>query len=543
MQGPSLTAPISSELCEDESLLGQDKHQDREIVPLIGQSSAKEDIKHGDTSLVDLCEQIVEDVARRMRYSETILSPSIERKGFWGGQDGVHDDGHGKDDDFSIIVFDAHSSDNFTVRNHTELRTILENLLSNAVKFTQSGYCVRLSLSLDPEHCRLNIIGCGRGFSADFISHSLFVPFSQQLPVDNGVGLGLSLVKRNVDILEGSINLETDETLGSTVAVKLPIPSLTGNEEQRSQNNLNGQDDTATIPLVHERDQSELPLLKASLYVPKWLGRNDKRGERSIRLLHESLAKTFSAWFQPSMTLWREGQDEDLPHIVFIAQDDLGTFQEASRQAFSGVKKVVVCADIGKDSGLDESRIRAASKAADAIITGSILPSKLWKVMTLLFPQAGLSKGNQSRDHGLERVDAEPQAETDDIGSQPISTTDDIHVDHNYEEWSAERSAIPSAPPALDQNLPGEEENAASVETPGAGADVRVNHSHIPSEDDPQNATNAAKHSGYTDQEDSGPSIDYVIRTSRPSCPSCNRPNPDSKPPAQCKILLVDDSK
>lgn len=490
---------------------------------------------------MDLCEQIVEDVARRMRYSETILSPPVERTGFGGGQ--VHDDGHGKDDDFSIIVFDALSPNNCIVRNPIELRTILENLLSNAVKFTQSGYCVRLSLSLGPEHCRLNIIDCGRGFSADFMIHSLFVPFSQQQPVDNGVGLGLSLVKRNVDILEGSINLETDETLGSTVAITLPIPSLTGDEEQRPENNLYGQDGTAAIPLVPERDQSELPLLKASLYVPKWLGRNDKRGERSIRLLHESLAKTFSAWFQPRMTLWREGQDEDMPHIVFIAQDNLGTFQEASRQAFSDVKKVVVCADIGKDSELDERKIRTASKAADAIITGSILPSKLWKVMTLLFPQAGLSKGDQSRDHGLQRVDDEPQAETDDSGPQLISSTDDIHVGHNYEESSTERSAIPPTLPALDRILLREDENAASVGTSGAGADVRVNQAHIPPEDDPQNATNAAKLSGYTDQEESGPSTDYVIRTSRPSCPSCNRSNPDSKPPARCKILLVDDSK
>lgn len=58
------------------------------------------------------------------------------------------------------------------------------------------------------------MIDCGRGFTHDFIQHSLYILFSQQDPVDDGVGLGMSLIKRNVEELQDTIDIDTEETLG-----------------------------------------------------------------------------------------------------------------------------------------------------------------------------------------------------------------------------------------------------------------------------------------------------------------------------------------
>lgn len=107
------------------------------------------------------------------------------------------------------------------------------------------------------------------------------------------------------------------------------------------------------------------------------------------------------------------------------------------------------------------------------------------------------------------------------------------------EASSTEQGAMTSIVSTIDQSLPREEENAASMETHSAGTGVHVCQTPIAPEGDLQNATNAAKLSGYADQNESGPSTEYVIRTSRATG---DHSKPDSESPAPCKILLVDDS-
>jgi CheY-like chemotaxis protein len=60
--------------------------------------------------------------------------------------------------------------------------------------------------------------------------------------------------------------------------------------------------------------------------------------------------------------------------------------QKKKKKKFANIKKVVICAAIGKNSSQDRERILQASTVADALITGAVLPSKLWKVVTSYFP-------------------------------------------------------------------------------------------------------------------------------------------------------------
>ena len=572
MRGQSAAALISqsSPLSDDKSAQDQDKTKDRERLVMIGQGSGEGNIEPGDTSLMDLCENIVEDVARRMRLSDTMMSPAVERKGNRDDQDGFpydqqNDSENGQDDEFSIITFDSRSSDNRMVSCHDNLRIILDNLLSNAIKFTRSGYCVQISLRWTDDHCCFNIVDCGRGFSKDFINHNLFVPFSQQMPLDNGVGLGLSLVKRNVELLEGTLQFETDETLGSTVAVSLPVPKLTAGVEQKAENDCNSWGGTALIPPMRRQDESKLPVLKASVYAPKWL--DDERGERSIRLLHDSIAHTLETWFQPRITLWHQtesynqGQDEELPQIVFIAQSNLASFQKFSGHAFAGVRKIVVCADLGEDSELDAHNISAASQAADAIITGSILPSKLWKVMTHFFPHIqpnwdASRERNHSRDDSHGRVDGDLQAVTDDNGSQRSSSADGVNNDHEHEESSIKspedqaqsmhhahqgstNAGNPESAPSemvLLQSRPVQHyheggEISATMANHGANAGHQVSYAQNAPEANSQDVTYTVEDPGQTGPKDT----DASAKTGDSEAAV--------KPSVQPKLLLVDDSK
>lgn len=341
---------------------------------------------------MDLCEEVVESVAKHARFSERTITPSAEWKRSIDDQYGFHNERStaqrgGWD---GLVIFDGSSSDNRQVRGNTPFRAILGNLLGNAIKFTRSKFCVRASLRLEDDCFYLDIIDCGRGFSNAFVKNSLYVPFSQQEPLDSGVGLGLSLVKGNLDALGGHMKLETDETLGSTVTISIPVPNLIGDVEQKPEDDSTGRGGTSVIPPMPVCEEGELPFLRACIYAPKT--GEDKRGKRSIRLLHESLSHTLGAWFQPRIALWQEGQDESLPHLVFIAYPDLESFRISSGKAFTAVKKVVVCADVDDESEYDGKKISAASRVADAFITGSILPSKLWKAIMLFFPHIDPSR-------------------------------------------------------------------------------------------------------------------------------------------------------
>jgi PAS domain S-box-containing protein len=107
------------------------------------------------------------------------------------------------------------------------LKQILVNLLSNAVKFTSEGGTVGLEVTEDAEQqiVRFTVWDTGIGISKENLP-LLFKPFVQ---LDSslsrqhaGTGLGLALVSRMVDMLGGSILVESEVGKGSRFTVLLP---------------------------------------------------------------------------------------------------------------------------------------------------------------------------------------------------------------------------------------------------------------------------------------------------------------------------------
>jgi len=116
----------------------------------------------------------------------------------------------------------------------TRLRQLLTNLLDNALKFTEQGEVnvrVMQIVGIDGEmQCRFEIQDTGVGMSAEQQT-KLFKPFNQ---VDNstasfcgGVGLGLSICKNLIDMINGAIGFESMLGQGTTFWFDLPItPAL-----------------------------------------------------------------------------------------------------------------------------------------------------------------------------------------------------------------------------------------------------------------------------------------------------------------------------
>ena len=105
----------------------------------------------------------------------------------------------------------------------TKIRQILLNLLSNAAKFTEHG-TVRLSASRSPGRIQFQVADTGIGMTQAQLGQ-LFQAFSQADTATarrfGGTGLGLAISKAFVDMLGGSIDVQSRPGVGTTFTVRL----------------------------------------------------------------------------------------------------------------------------------------------------------------------------------------------------------------------------------------------------------------------------------------------------------------------------------
>lgn len=129
------------------------------------------------------------------------------------------------------------------------MKQILMNLLSNALKFTPSGGSICIDIG---EQRRCNgyaylqfiVQDNGIGMSEDFMK-KIFQPFEQEAPGQArnnvGSGLGLSIVYNLVQLMGGSVNVESSKQTGSSFTITIPFQLVSDDEEkewERKRQNL-----------------------------------------------------------------------------------------------------------------------------------------------------------------------------------------------------------------------------------------------------------------------------------------------------------------
>ncbi|KAJ5777518.1 hypothetical protein N7520_000764 [Penicillium odoratum] len=112
-------------------------------------------------------------------------------------------------------------------------RRIVMNLLGNSIKWTETGF-IEVSLSqskTQPDSqsilTHLSVTDTGSGIEPDFLRHKLFSAFTQEDPLTEGVGLGLSIVRLLVTSLGGNITVKSEVGIGTQVDVYIPVQSVT----------------------------------------------------------------------------------------------------------------------------------------------------------------------------------------------------------------------------------------------------------------------------------------------------------------------------
>lgn len=131
----------------------------------------------------------------------------------------------------------------YVLADIVRIQDILVNILTNAVKFTSDGGSIRFESEYrsgeDEQHiiARYRISDTGVGMDEEFVKH-IFDEFAQEekgaRTQYKGTGLGMAITKRYVDLMCGTIDVDSKKGIGSTFTVELPL-ELTNAENVRKQ--------------------------------------------------------------------------------------------------------------------------------------------------------------------------------------------------------------------------------------------------------------------------------------------------------------------
>ena len=142
--------------------------------------------------------------------------------------------------DLEFEVFRCDVGEEMVIGDETRVSQVLINLLGNAVKYTEPGGHVRFgafevdgsSIAVDGARVfRFIVEDDGIGMAQDFVSH-MFEPFEREdVPARfsvEGTGLGMSIAKNLIDLMGGSILVESARGMGTTFTVDLPLQACDG---------------------------------------------------------------------------------------------------------------------------------------------------------------------------------------------------------------------------------------------------------------------------------------------------------------------------
>ena len=115
----------------------------------------------------------------------------------------------------------------YLLADRLNLEKILLNLLTNAIKYTQAGGQVEFTLAGEETAARkqnlvITVRDNGIGIAPEFLPH-LYDAFSQEEDSNAGTGLGMAIVKRLIDLMEGTIQVDSVKGQGTTFTVRLPL--------------------------------------------------------------------------------------------------------------------------------------------------------------------------------------------------------------------------------------------------------------------------------------------------------------------------------
>lgn len=169
-----------------------------------------------------------------------------------------------------------------------KLVQVLSNLLENAIKFTKKGV-IELGYSLAEGNLEFYVKDSGVGIEKEE-QKNIFNRFTQgklEQTHNQGVGLGLSIVKGIVTILGGDVWLESQSEVGSTFFFRIPYHNIVGNNKAFVETSNTTLDSGHFTVLIAEDDRFNFLYLKACLSEVNCTILHAINGKEAIKLSHQ----------------------------------------------------------------------------------------------------------------------------------------------------------------------------------------------------------------------------------------------------------------
>ncbi len=172
---------------------------------------------------------VASDVIAFARGGDRLIDPKPEPFSMLAIMRAVHDIVKPLAEEKGLTVLLVPPESDFRVGHAGALNRVLLNLTTNALKFTSTGYVEIAAHSLTRTRVELSVRDTGRGIPPEVMS-SLFDPFRRRDPGDyafSSAGLGLSICRKLVAAMGGTLGVETSEKHGTRFFFEIELPVVT----------------------------------------------------------------------------------------------------------------------------------------------------------------------------------------------------------------------------------------------------------------------------------------------------------------------------
>lgn len=263
----------------------------------------------------------------------------------------------------------------YMLLDEQRVKQIFINLLSNAIKFTPRGGKIDFVMELVSQtdamiRDKFIVRDNGIGMSKEFLPH-IFEPFAQEGRVNidstNGTGLGLPIVKQLVELMDGTISIESEEGKGTEVTLFINFPlaqkPLESSEEAEKNSDRENLKKNLNILICEDNELNAkilIKLLERQQAVVTWA----ENGEIGVQKFKQS----------------DEGfYDVILMDIRMPVMDGLTAAQEIRKQSRTDAKTVPIIAVTA--NAYEDDVQKAIASGMNAHLSKPIEPNILFKIL------------------------------------------------------------------------------------------------------------------------------------------------------------------
>lgn len=245
--------------------------------------------------------------------------------------------------------------------NPLYVRQIFLNIMGNAVKYNKPGGeidCHVKMIGHDEKtvRYRATISDTGIGIGKEYLQH-IFEPFTQEhndaRSSYQGTGLGMSIVKKLVDRMGGTISVESELNVGSTFTIEIPFPIADAVECIEESASINPKDITGMHILLVEDNDLNLEIAQTMLEDVGAIVDTARNGQEAVDVFASSQTGTYQAVLMDLMMPVMDGY-EAMKVIRNLDRTDAASVPVIAVTANAFADDVKKCKDAGMNDHISK---------------------------------------------------------------------------------------------------------------------------------------------------------------------------------------------